>query len=376
MQNRKLITVDTSTNALPDSTTVTPNSMIFKVLEDNPKYSYLPSGTTLSVIYGDAWNPRPTTRPDVFVHWIGGSEAPTDMIQGDLWFKAKNAPEVSDITPPSTPAGLTSSNISVTGFTINWDASTDASGIGGYEVYIGGVLKAATATTSYTVNGLNSDTQYSVTVRSSDTVGNYSTMSEPLTVKTLAPVLGEFHSIYGTDDPPATLSYHNDANPSIITSTGFYTTGDSVGWSCVGARQFIPVGSEAIGKTITMGLYRGGQPVDDSFGPDLSWDTLRSATTTAVAGWNEVIWDSPYTLETGLPAVYVSTTFGTNEYLVGSLQPKDSSIPSPTSGNRLHMAESSPDVVRSAYKIMGYDTKRSTDSFWYGQDILVAESVN
>lgn len=369
--NRKIVTVDSMEDTLPESIKYTPSSDMAKQIKDEITKRDLAPGTTLSTHYNGAWSERPSSREDITVQWIGGTEQPSGMLSGDVWFKELEGP---DNTPPSVPTGLMAYETTTTGFSLSWNGSLDRSGVSGYEVFVGGVLKAATSNEFYTVTGLNAGTTYTVKVRASDVVGNLSDFSEEIQVQTDEPVMGEFHSIFGNDDPPATLSFHNDGNPSIISSTGFYTTGDSAGWSCVGARQYIPVGSEAIGKTITLGLYSGGQPVDDSFGPDLSGDSLKSATTTAVAGWNEVIWETPYTLETGLPAVYVSTTFGTNEYLVGSLQQKDSSIPSPTSGNRLHMSESSAQVVRSAFMIAGNPTKRSTDGFWYGQDILVSES--
>lgn len=50
----------------------------------------LPSGTTITVLYtGTAWPARPTSRTDVTVIWVGGTEAtpPPGESTADLWFK-------------------------------------------------------------------------------------------------------------------------------------------------------------------------------------------------------------------------------------------------------------------------------------------------
>ena len=90
-----------------------------------------------------------------------------------------------DTTPPSIPAGLASSNITNTSFTLSWSASTDDSGVvAGYDVYRDGVLAGSTATTSLAIAGLTANTTYAMTVRAKDAANNVSNPSAALNVTT------------------------------------------------------------------------------------------------------------------------------------------------------------------------------------------------
>ena len=55
-----------------------------------------------------------------------------------------------DTTAPSVPASLTSSNVTQTGATISWTASTDNVAVTGYEIYRNGVKIGTSATASST----------------------------------------------------------------------------------------------------------------------------------------------------------------------------------------------------------------------------------
>ena len=90
-----------------------------------------------------------------------------------------------DTTPPSAPTGLSASNISSTGFTLSWNASTDSgSGVASYEVFTGSTSRGTTSNTSMNVSGLSASTTYSVTVRAKDLANNVSSPSAPLSVTT------------------------------------------------------------------------------------------------------------------------------------------------------------------------------------------------
>jgi hypothetical protein len=92
----------------------------------------------------------------------------------------------SDTQAPTVPAGLASSNITSTGFTLSWTASTDNVGVTGYDVYQNSILIASPATNSYAVSGLTASTTYSFTVRAKDAAGNNSSQSSALSVTTSA----------------------------------------------------------------------------------------------------------------------------------------------------------------------------------------------
>ncbi|MGP3782877.1 fibronectin type III domain-containing protein [Paenibacillus sp. 1A_MP2] len=89
-----------------------------------------------------------------------------------------------DTTPPSVPAGLTSSFVTDTSVNLTWNASTDNVGVTGYEVYRNGTLAANTSTTTAVVTGLTAGTTYVFTVKAKDAAGNLSAASTSLSVTT------------------------------------------------------------------------------------------------------------------------------------------------------------------------------------------------
>lgn len=91
----------------------------------------------------------------------------------------------SDTTPPSVPAGLSAGSITSDAFALSWTASTDAVGVTGYEVFLDGLSRGAVTGTSANVTGLAPATTYSATVRARDAAGNWSAVSDALSVTTV-----------------------------------------------------------------------------------------------------------------------------------------------------------------------------------------------
>ena len=103
---------------------------------------------------------------------------------------------VSNITPPPPPTGLASSNVSATGFTLNWDAG--GGGVTGYEVFVNGVSRGTTTLPTMDITGLNPGTSYTFTVRSRNAGGNWSAPSPGLTVMfTGVPFIANFEPAEG-----------------------------------------------------------------------------------------------------------------------------------------------------------------------------------
>lgn len=92
---------------------------------------------------------------------------------------------VTDNQSPTVPAGLASSNISQTSFTLSWTASTDNVGVTGYDVYQDDLLITTVAVTTANISGLTSSTTYAMKVRAKDAAGNTSAFSAQLNVTTL-----------------------------------------------------------------------------------------------------------------------------------------------------------------------------------------------
>lgn len=83
----------------------------------------------------------------------------------------------ADLVPPSVPAGFTISSVTTSGFTLNWTASTDNTGVTSYEVFRGGVSLGSTATNSFNVTGLICERVSEMTVKAKDAAGNVSAAS-------------------------------------------------------------------------------------------------------------------------------------------------------------------------------------------------------
>ncbi len=94
-----------------------------------------------------------------------------------------NSPS-DDTQAPSAPAGLRSTAADSGSVSLSWTASTDNTGVIGYDVYRGSVLATTVTTTSAVVTGLAPSTSYSFTVRARDGYDNVSAPSAAVTAKT------------------------------------------------------------------------------------------------------------------------------------------------------------------------------------------------
>ncbi len=101
---------------------------------------------------------------------------------------AKTSAAVVDTAAPSVPAGLALVSAGTTSLSVSWTASTDNVGVAGYELLVGGVVKATVSGTAASLTGLSSGTAYSVSVRAYDAAGNKSAASAAVSMSTTAVV--------------------------------------------------------------------------------------------------------------------------------------------------------------------------------------------
>ncbi len=144
-----------------------------------------------------------------------------------------------DTESPTVPTGLTSSNITVSGFDVSWNASTDNVGVTEYEVFIDGISSGLTASASYSVSGLNASTTYAVTVIAKDAAGNQSNSSSSINVTTLQSNGGGCtNTTYDSDDFEGgfSSSIWNDGGADARISTRDQTYANS-GIRCVRLRD-------------------------------------------------------------------------------------------------------------------------------------------
>jgi hypothetical protein len=93
-----------------------------------------------------------------------------------------------DTTGPTTPGGLTASNVQISSFSLSWTASTDDTGVAGYNVWVGGSKVLSTSNLSAAVTGVDCSTGCQVWVEAHDAAGNLSPRAS-ITVQTPAPVV-------------------------------------------------------------------------------------------------------------------------------------------------------------------------------------------
>ncbi|WP_438712177.1 reprolysin-like metallopeptidase [Aquimarina muelleri] len=110
---------------------------------------------------------------------------------GNIFFDISNANfEITggggtDTQAPSTPANLTTSNVTQNTINLSWGAATDNVGVSGYDVYQGNTVIGSVATTTYQATGLSPDTAYTFRVKAKDAAGNQSGFSNTTSATTL-----------------------------------------------------------------------------------------------------------------------------------------------------------------------------------------------
>ena len=94
------------------------------------------------------------------------------------------ATTTSDTTAPSVPTNITASNISGTGFKMNWDAATDDTAVTTYTIFVNSIQTATTSELSYTLTGLAPATTYHIAVSAKDAATNESARSNAVAITT------------------------------------------------------------------------------------------------------------------------------------------------------------------------------------------------
>ncbi len=93
-------------------------------------------------------------------------------------------PGLVDFFPPSVPAGLSLVSATSTQLALSWTASTDVTGVDGYQVYQNGFYVGYTTSPGYTAGGLSPECSYEYSLKAVDVLGNVSRMSDTLSAST------------------------------------------------------------------------------------------------------------------------------------------------------------------------------------------------
>lgn len=100
------------------------------------------------------------------------------------WIKLVSEDNSNDTEAPTIPTGLAVSNISQTGCTLNWNASSDNVGVSSYNVLQNGSFLKSVSGTSTNITGLTCKSTFTFTVKAKDAAGNISAASNAKVVTT------------------------------------------------------------------------------------------------------------------------------------------------------------------------------------------------
>jgi chitodextrinase len=160
----------------------------------------------------------------------------------------------TDLTPPSVPGNLKSSNVTSTTLTLTWSPSSDNVAVAGYRIFRNGTQVGTTGTTSYTDTGLLASTTYTYTVAAYDSSNNLSAQSQDLVVTTtsaaaISPSFVQVNSDQVSTGTSVSVAFHaptqagntivvyviwNNAGSVALTDSrgdSFVTVGSPVSWA-------------------------------------------------------------------------------------------------------------------------------------------------
>jgi chitodextrinase len=204
-------------------------------------YVYRGGVPVATITNGTAFTDSGLTASTHYSYQIAAFDRATPTANVSALSAPYTASTAGDTQPPTVPAGLTASNVSVAGVTLSWSASTDlpnpgGTGVGGYYVYRNGARVGTASSTSFSDGNLTASTTYSYQVAAFDkeSTPNVSTLSAALPVTTLA------------DTQPPTV-------PTGLTAANIGLSSATLSWN-VSTDQPNP-GATGVGGYI---VYRGG----------------------------------------------------------------------------------------------------------------------
>jgi hypothetical protein len=216
-------------------------------------------------------------------------------------------PATPDTSPPSTPANVAATALSLSEVAVSWSASTDDIGVAGYRVYRDAVLVASPAGTSATVNGMSGGLLYAFTVAALDAAGNASAQSAPVLVTTPLPVPAmptiSFSAVPDTiaAGQSVTMTWSSTNATSCTASDGWSGTLATSGTQAVtpsATTTYIltctgigGIASRSVLVTVTLlaptvSLSASPASIDSGGSSTLSWSSTNAGSCVASGGWS------------------------------------------------------------------------------------------
>ncbi|MDR6553090.1 S-layer homology domain-containing protein [Paenibacillus qinlingensis] len=297
------------------------------LLSGNPDGSFNPQGeatreqaavmganlikTVEEITDGQVTTPTPTSTPPV-------TPAPTTTPAPVGGGGGGGGGFTADTTAPTAPTNVIASNVTQTGITLTWTASTDSVGVTGYDVYQGTTKLGSVNALSYEVTGLTANTSYSFTVKAKDLAGNVSVSSTAVAVTTAAvtpPVITNPQDFIQVQD----FGYWADATPT----SGAYNVGFKLDLTKLPYENIkkievalVDAGGTVLGKRTATGTQITKLAEDDAlYGNDLNGE-LSAAFTKRDAGTNDYWTSIAYDFTTPSKAIITITDNNDSIYTV------------------------------------------------------------
>src|SRR3989338_8681951 len=147
-------------------------------------YNVYRNGTQIASVAATSYNDTGLVASTAYSYTVSAYDAAGYSSVQSASASATTQAVSTDITPPTTPTGLTATAVSSSQISLSWTASTDNVGVTGYDIYRGGTPLTTVAATSYSNTGLTASTLYSYTVRAKDAAGNNSAQTASVSATT------------------------------------------------------------------------------------------------------------------------------------------------------------------------------------------------
>jgi hypothetical protein len=178
------------------------------------------------------------------------------------------------------------------------------------------------------------------------------------------------HSVFGSDPFPATLGLYNDGAGVLDIGNVFYVYGGATGYTCTGAKLWMPDGVTLPAQVTIEARYHVTQTANN-----LDTAPLRQVTvdTTTGPGWLEVLW-TPFALASGENILISYHFVAAGEAYLYALAP-DSNYILASDGSNIALSES-VDAARGAYYCYNSGTVYTPAyGTFYGVDIIVDDGL-
>jgi chitodextrinase len=276
-------------------------------------YRLFRDGVAVVTVHGTSHMDAGLTPSTTYAYWVAAIDGGGHLSATSLPALATTlAAGQTDTTPPTAPTSLTAVPASPSTISLNWNPSTDNSGVLGYRVYRGGVEIGQASGTSYADIGLSASTSYTYTVTGFDAAGQNSAPSNPASATTLAA---------GASDATAPSA------PASLTATATSSTSASLSWSA---------STDDVG-VLGYRIYRNGSQVGTSSSTNFSDTGLTPAT---AYSYTIVAYDAAGNTSGTSPSAIVTTPAGS--------QPDSQAPTAPAALTAIATSSSSVDLSWSA----------------------------